>query len=41
MQVAPALAGRCVGRGKGGSAEQALDDLTNAMRKSGVTFKLD
>jgi hypothetical protein len=27
--------------GQGGSAEQALDDLTNAMRKSGLAFKVE
>jgi hypothetical protein len=27
--------------GKGESAEHALDDLTNAMRKSGLAFKLE
>jgi hypothetical protein len=27
--------------GQGGSPEQALDDLTNAMRKSGLAFKVE
>ncbi len=27
--------------GQGGSAEQALDDLTNKMRKSGLAFKVE